>query len=317
MASRTLPLIPWRKTGLLTEQKSGDSARAVHEAALHLLVLGYKGHVTTLLKTLYDFGHGLEFDLNTNMNTLYDAWEAFDCLPSWIEHPDTEKPSNGRHQLVQGEPLWNSYKDKWVEGLPETLRQKTLEQNHIEDAEMKNLFEKFENQSDDIMTGTTRSIGTMVQAATLAGGSWIQLAISTVETNILNLYHHFQDSMRQPDVYRDELRARLEERLDLHHAPRIWKYLKDANIGDTLRINSSSIDEYVEKGCQLIKQRFTEGPTRSCADQSIADLVNLLDEAKRTESGSEADDDDPHTCISLQRKKTLPIWREDCARDPV
>jgi hypothetical protein len=97
MASKVLPLIPWQRTELSTAPKSEQSAQAVPEQALDLFVLGFPEQANTLLKALYDYGHGLEFDIDINSHPksfyspwefvdclicLYAVWEAFDCLPS-------------------------------------------------------------------------------------------------------------------------------------------------------------------------------------------------------------------------------------------
>ncbi|KAL1655860.1 hypothetical protein SLS61_001422 [Didymella pomorum] len=73
---------------------------------------------------------------------------------------------------------------------------------------------------------------------------------------------------------------------------RIWKYLKDARIGATLEIDALAIDEYVEEGYDLIKQRFTHGPTRPYADKTIADLVDLLKEDYRPQALMEDSDEE-------------------------
>jgi hypothetical protein len=62
------------------------------------------------------------------------------------------------------------------------------------------------------------------------------------------------------------------------------EYLKNARIGTVLRIGAAAIDEYVEEGCDLIKQRFTDGPARPYADRTIAGLVDLLEEAYRAQA---------------------------------
>ncbi|KAJ4350716.1 hypothetical protein N0V95_004502 [Ascochyta clinopodiicola] len=133
------------------------------------------------------------------------------------------------------------------------------------------------------------SIGAVVQAATLAGQT--EKARSIVE-NVAHLYRHFQDPTNQPDVYKDGLRDQMNKRLGLCHAPNIWKYLKEANIGEVLRIDSRSVDNYVAEGCRLIEKRFTEGPDRPYSDHSIEDLVHMLDEAKKSQSFPSSDEED-------------------------
>ncbi|KAJ4379553.1 hypothetical protein N0V86_004734 [Didymella sp. IMI 355093] len=303
MASKVLPLVPWRKTELPTASKSEQSAQAVHAQALDLFVLGFPEQANTLLKALYDHGHGLEFDIDIDAHPksyylswefvgylmcLYAAWEVFDCLPSWIEHPDPEKPFRGRDDLVRTEPLWDEYKDRWVEGFPSNLREKVLEEGQIEKSELQDLLQQLENQTSRVVAKTRISIGAVVQAATLAGDD--QTAKSLVENDVANLYRHFQDPSNQPDVYSYDLRVRLSQRLGLHYGPKIWGYLRDARIGTALEIDASAVDEFVEEGCELIKQRFTEGPTRPYSDRTIADLVDLLDEAHNTQASLNGED---------------------------
>jgi hypothetical protein len=82
-----------------------------------------------------------------------------------------------------------------------------------------------------------------MQAVTLVGD--LQEVRVIVVKDVVSLYRHFQDLLNQPGVYRDELRPRLDERLGLHHAPKIWGYLKDASIGKALQIDEESIHKYV------------------------------------------------------------------------
>jgi hypothetical protein len=303
MVSKVLPLVPWHRTELSTASYSGQSAQAVHEQALDLFVLGFPEQANTLLKALYDHGHGLEFDVDIYTHPksydlswefvgylmcLYAAWEAFDCLPSWIEHPDPEKPFHGRDHLVRTEPLWNEYKGRWVEGFPSNLRGNVLEEGQIEKSELQDLLQQLENQKSRVVAKTRISIGAVVQAATLAGDD--RAAKSLVENDVANLYRHFQDPSNQPDVYSYDLRVRLSQRLGLHYGPKIWGYLKDASIGTALEIDGSAVDEFVDEGCELIKQRFAEGPTRPYSDRTIADLVDLLDEAYNTQASLNGED---------------------------
>lgn len=297
MATQVLPLIPWQRTELSTARTSEQAAQAVHEQALDLFVLGFPKHANTLLKALYDHGHGLEFDidLNSHPKSFYDpwefvdcvvclhaAWEAFDCLPSWIEHPDPDKPFHRRHDTVRNESLWIKYKDNWVEGFPLNLRDKVLESGRIDQAELQSLLKELEDQKPRLVAKTKRSIGAVVQAATLAGDNGT--AKSLVENNVASLYRHFQDPLKQPDLYSHDLRIRFTQRLGLQYGSKIWEYLKYAKIGAALGIDGSAIDKYVEEGCDLIKRRFTEGPIRPYADRTIADLVDLLEKAYRAQA---------------------------------
>lgn len=128
----------------------------------------------------------------------------------------------------------------------------------------------------------------MFQAATLAGD--YQTARLLVEDDVADLYRHSQDPLEQPDLHSHDVRIRLTQRLGLHHQPGIWKYLKDARIGATLEIDALAIDEYVEEGYDLIKQRFTHGPTRPYADKTIADLVDLPKEDYRPQALMEGEE---------------------------
>lgn len=96
------------------------------------------------------------------------------------------------------------------------------------------------------MAKTRRSIGAVVQAASIAGDD--QTARILVETGVANPYRHFQDPSNQPDVFADEIRIRSSQRLGLHYAPTIWGYLRNASIGRALHIDSGAVDEFVEEG---------------------------------------------------------------------
>lgn len=52
----------------------------------------------------------------------------------------------------------------------------------------------------------------------------------------------------------------------------------------TLQLDSSTAEQYIEEGCGLIKQRFTEGSARPYANRIITDLVDLLDEVKKLQA---------------------------------
>jgi hypothetical protein len=78
-------------------------------------------------------------------------------LPSWIQNPDLEKPYHGRDHISREQPLCDESKDKWVEGLPEVLRQYALGDHHVGDAVLKELLKQYETQDPNIMAGTRRS----------------------------------------------------------------------------------------------------------------------------------------------------------------
>lgn len=97
------------------------------------------------------------------------------------------------------------------------------------------------------MAKTRRSISAVVQTASLAGDDQTVQRI-LVETGVATRYRHFQDPSNQPDVFADEIRIRLSQRLGLHYAPTIWGYLRNANIGRALHNDSGVIDELGEEG---------------------------------------------------------------------
>lgn len=49
-------------------------------------------------------------------------------------------------------------------------------------------------------------------------------------------------------------------------------------VGEALGVDLKALDKFIDEGCALINQRFTEGPARPYADKSIAELVKILDE---------------------------------------
>ncbi|KAJ4309493.1 hypothetical protein N0V94_008901 [Neodidymelliopsis sp. IMI 364377] len=284
MTSQFLPLIPWQKTSFLTAQDSRSSASIVQEAALDLFVLGYGEQANALLEALYYHGCGLEFDLSSNLKTLYDAWDAFDCTPSWILNPDPNKPFLRRDHVEEGKPLWDIYKDQWVNGLPESLRRRALDEGCVKVEELSDLQKQFEQQDRQI------SIGAVVQAAVLAGSE--EMARSLARQNITELYRQFQTGHNEMVVNSRDLRKRTNERLGLDRAPRIWELLRDTNIGTELGVDLSSVEKFVQEGCGLIKQRFTEGCTRLYTDNSIAELVELLNDATMAKSSIKYGNDD-------------------------
>jgi hypothetical protein len=289
MTSQSLPLIPWQKTSLLTAQDSRSSTSIVQEGALDLFVLGYSDQANTLLEALYHHGCGLEFDLNSNVKTLYDAWDAFNCTPSWILNPDSDKPFWGRDHIEKGKPLWDIYKDQWVNGLPESLRRRALDEGCIKVGELTDLQKQFE-QPDHDLAETDISIGAVVQAAILAGSE--ETAQSLVYEKVTDLYRQLQTGHNEMAVNTKDLRKQVNERLGLHHAPGIWKLLKDTNIGKGLGVDLTSVEEFVQEGCRLIKQRFAEGYTRLYTDNTIAELVELLNDATMAKSSIEYGNDE-------------------------
>ena len=76
-----------------------------------------------------------------------------------------------------------------MEGPPEALYQNPLKKGHIRKAVFKEPLELSRTQNPEVLKGTRRSIGVVVQAVTLAGD--LQTARSLVEGDVANLYRHF------------------------------------------------------------------------------------------------------------------------------
>lgn len=111
--------------------------------------------------------------------------------------------------------------------------------------------------------------------------------------------------MNQPDVFADDLKPRLNERLGRYRAPKIWRFLKTAIIGEAPHTDVQSINEYIRESCDLTRQRFTECLIRAHAGKSITDLVSFLDEAKGVRSSFNAWKDDVQYQTYQSRRKDL------------
>ncbi|KAH7398499.1 hypothetical protein BKA66DRAFT_453234 [Pyrenochaeta sp. MPI-SDFR-AT-0127] len=121
------------------------------------------------------------------------------------------------------------------------------------------------------------TVAAVVQVAILTGEEGV--AEDLVNDNVRNLFEHIQEKWDDSDTEVSELRKWLDARLGLQYSPKIWKVLKNAALGKALQVDTKALEAFVDEGCDMIKERFTQGPARPYADHSFAELVQILDES--------------------------------------
>ncbi|KAF1846545.1 uncharacterized protein K460DRAFT_386735 [Cucurbitaria berberidis CBS 394.84] len=246
MPSIPLPLIPWSRTTLLTARTSLGASVTVQQTALDLF-------------------------------SLYDAWDGTQTLPICISAPDPDKIFNGRDSDNQpSKRRWEELGTAWVEGLPEEMRKRARE-GKLNAEDLKVAREQMRASQDRGTEGKDLTIGAVVQIAMLAGDE--EQARELIENHVTGLYRHMQELWDDPEVDERETRKWLGDHLGLHHSPEIWKILKNTALGEALNVDEEALGAFVNEGCNLIRQRFTQGPTRPFANKSISELLQILDES--------------------------------------
>ncbi|KAF2129388.1 hypothetical protein P153DRAFT_340190 [Dothidotthia symphoricarpi CBS 119687] len=286
-----IPLIPWSKTVLLCTRDSKHSSVVVQQAALDLFVLGYPNHANKLIDALYEYGHGITFDLfvDKTMIALYNAWEATNTTPSYISNPDPDKVFNGRYNQEKSGDVREYVDTDWVKGLPEEWREKAV-QGGLSKKELDIAIQRLNTDPQNREPNRSRTavgaredasnpdismtLGAVVQVALLLDEE--DIARDLVEKYVPNIYRHVQEKSASSTTLAEDIRKWLEAHLGLHHSPRIWHILKSAYIGQALNMDEEALEAFVSKGCANIKERFTHGPRRPYADLKISELVHLL-----------------------------------------
>lgn len=272
-----LPLISWPKTSLLAVRSSADVYVKVHRAAVHLFALGYPEYANQLIACAYEYGHGLDFDHYDRdvCLPLYEAWDITGTLPGYIRNPDQDKVLAGIGPKSESDEYWPRWQKDWTDGLPKSLKEKAL-RGDLEAADVEHAMKLMDKERAKDLPEKSLSIGAMIQVAMLADKE--DIARRLVEEEVASIYLSIQDEWDNPNTSERNLTERLRIQLALHHSPKIWHILKDAELGKALGVDEKALLDFVNEGRSLIEQRFTQGPARPYTDKSIPELVRLLDE---------------------------------------
>lgn len=282
MVAKALPFIPWSKTTLLKARKSLESSDVVQEAAVDLFALGYYGHANKLIDSLYQHSHGLDFDVYNSSGTikaLYDAWDTTGKIPTYAANPDPDKIFRGRRLDEKYGKLWESIQNRWTNGLPKEMRDKAKEGN-LDTEDFKSAMERMNKDPESSDPDKNLTVGAVVQVAMLTGNE--DAAQDLVHKDVADLYRHVKSEWGNSEAKDGAMRKWLSKRLGLHHSNEIWKILKDAQLGKSIGVDEAALDVYIDEGCQLIEQRFTQGPARPHRDKSISELLSIMEEANRS-----------------------------------
>lgn len=258
MQTSALPLIPWCKTSILVGRKSAESSKFVLVTALDLFVLGFTAQGNKLLDALQEYGRGEEnYDssMRATSDTLHMASKDQKPLPAW------RKP---RDLIIE-----------WEKGVPgETARR--FKYGILTNGDVSFVLERLNVLPGVDNTDKSVTIGAAAQVALLAGDKMVTTKL--VNENIKGLYRRLQDEWDTWESDGDELRTWLDDRLGLHFAPEIWRIVQKANLGESLNVSEEALDAFVNEGCALIKQRFTQGPLCPYANKTVKEILHLIDE---------------------------------------
>jgi len=274
--ARALPLIPWSKTSILTCRMHLNSSRIAQHAALDLFVLGFPQQANKLLESTHKYGLDTttgDYYGHTTAKQLQGAWSASDSFPTWARRADDADADSIS-----------------TAGLPKDIVTKA-EEGTLSKEDVETVCERLNTKPDATcrFPGETMTLGEVIQVALLAGEQG--LATSLVEDSMKGLYQYLLDDWDDPDVSGDETREWLHKRQGLEHCPDIWKLLASAKLGDVFGVRASDVDEYVNEGCALFKQRSTKGPVRPYLSKTIAKLVHMIDKnilTQREDDGQDA-----------------------------
>lgn len=302
MASSFLPLLPWPSTHLLSARNRIDSARSVQIIVLQLFILGYPEFGNRLIDALYDSNDSNDGDIlldhrspTTEIKSLYAAWGATKIMPNYIRKKYNDRTSDNSIQQYFDLPA-----DKWVNDLPECMRDRGRE-GKLQAKDLTFVGERMNVNPSTRISGESVGVGTVVQVATMLGEE--KLARAIVIKEITSLYRYIQEKWDTPWRKEFSLQQCFGKNLGLDTVPRLWEILKDAQLGKHLGIDEQALEQYVEEGCSLIKQRFERGPIKPYVEKSISELLEILDEdlmaaQKLDLGGARMSSDEDESCPS-------------------
>ncbi|KAF2738941.1 hypothetical protein EJ04DRAFT_583341 [Polyplosphaeria fusca] len=274
--SAALPLIPWSKKDILKERSSVDVTISVSNTAIDLFVLGYPKHANRLIQALHDAGNGMQFD-RALIDSLYAAWLAYDCMPSFVSDPDPNKIFDGLDLgTAEGKSRLQGFRNPSApKGFPrkqaDKFREGTLDEQDLEVA-----FGALYGESGIAGDGDG-TVAAVVELALYLGER--EKARQLVQKDVVAIYQHVKNMWRDQTVTAYKTRDWVSNRLGVANATRIWTVLKDEQLGHALDVQDADLEAYVNKGCEVIQQRFANGPIHEYAGKSIRQLLQLLDES--------------------------------------
>ncbi len=280
MASAPLPLIPWSKTNLLSERSSTFAIGPVLKTFIDLYILGYLDHANRLIGSIWEHSHGLEYGKYSfgrgTMKIMSDAWDCTKTMPAYIKNPAPDKIFQKIPGCVgfEDDNRWEQGSIAWEHSLPDRMKDNALKRKFtVKDLQYARERINREPEKDPDWNFT---VGAAVQIAIIAGKE--DVARDIIKEHVPELYRHVQEDWSHSDIDGDTTREWLNHRMGIETSPDIWVCLKDAEIGRTLKVDEKSLDAFISEGCALIKQRFTQGPSRPLADKSVSELVKIMDE---------------------------------------
>ena len=282
MVFAPLPLIPWDKSSLLSSKTSSGSCISVQRTAIDLFALGYPEYANQLINALWEYGHGLEFDYAFGKDTLrclYNAWDATNTMPSFVQNPSPEKIFNGYVPGEENATWQRTVVEGWTEGFPKDMRERLLEGAlRTEDLDIaKESLTALSYDKTHVLKTQCFTVGAVVEVAMLAGKE--NVAKELVQHEVAEAYRQLQEKSSDKYSGEYELQKWKDKHLGLSYSPHIWKILKDVALGKILRIDEEALGDFVREGCELIKKRFTHGPDRPYADKSIHELLQIMDKS--------------------------------------
>lgn len=282
-SSKPLPLIPWSKTDILSESNSFEVTQLALNTALDIIILGFPIHANRLISTLYNSIPILQFDEAKNLYPLHLAWKATNTTPSFIQNLDPGRVFNGFDDSEEGKQRWNRFKDGLKAGWPDQLWEKKIKKEEEGSGKMfgeddvEFAMQHLNEEPGNTFSKTNTAFAAAIEVAILAGSQ--EKVRELVETMLVDLYRHFQESWSDRDVTHDESRKWMADRMCIEGSEYIWDNLKDGIIGKVLKVDEDALIAFVDEGCRLVEERFTKGPARPYADKSIPELLQIMDES--------------------------------------
>lgn len=242
--SSSIPLIPWSKTNLSKKTVTTISSRAAQQIAIDLYALGFHSQADCIIEALVEYGPCVKYDIFEGLaeKALYQIWKETGKLPSCL--------ASGKKEIKEHGIKYRSH------ALDIILKQKGSGAV-VASGDIDAVLEKLGTGTGHFPFAKYVTVTGIVQVAVQAKQP--DRAIDFIKETVPHIFQQLRDKLQDPYANGFKLRQWLDERLGPSEAPEIWTFLKDLKLGIDMGINEQDVDEYVEEGIKLIKQRFTQG----------------------------------------------------------
>ena len=277
-SSLPLPLTQWSRAELLKERSSHVIIGRALKNALDLMTLGYVEEANCIISTLYTH-NALQFENQKKQAMgMYSAWSQSNLWPSFILHPDPDKPEvicrllHGGQKPEAGDLAWlEALESEFREqGWPKRLKEAWPKPDKADLEMALSALDNFDLKAYDD-NRPVKAVLAAVETAFALGehGQAEQLIRKYVAPKFRSL----------GDVNASDSLQDTESRQQISESRRTWELLCQKIVADELGVDEKMVEEYVDEGVEILQERFTKGPARPYANQSIPHLAKLLDES--------------------------------------